>query len=80
MRVTCNVCGNNAVITKTNRVSLDAADMYCVCNCGHRFVWFAGFKHSLSGSKQDRINVIKSLMVDISDSEKLEIIQSLQPA
>lgn len=77
MRVTCNACGNKAVITKTNRLSLDAVDIYCSCHCGHRFVWSAGFKHSLSGSEQERKAVISSLLNGLSSSEKRDLLLSL---
>lgn len=77
MRVTCNECGSKAVITKTNRLSLDAVDLYCSCGCGHRFVWSAGFKHTLTGSNREKSEVIKSLLVDMPEKEKRDLIHSL---
>lgn len=78
MRVTCNECGGKAVITKTNRFSLDAVDLYCSCgNCGHRFVWSAGFKHSLAGSNGEKKEMIYSLIGGMSKEEKRDLAQSI---
>ena len=78
MRVTCNECGNKAVITKTNRMSLDAVDLYCSCRvCGHRFVWGAGFKHSLSNSKEEKKAIISTLLDSFSLGEKRDLLRSV---
>ena len=77
MRVTCR-CGEKAVITKTNRISFDAVDLYCSCGgCGHRFVWAAGFKHSLAGSTGKKREVINSLIGELTKEEMRDLAQSI---
>lgn len=79
MRVYCRECGSVAVITKTQRLSLDAADLYCSCKqCNHRFVWSAGFKHSLTESVQEKSDVICLLFNGLPDNKKRDLLHTLQ--
>lgn len=76
MRIYCRVCESKAVITKTNRLSIDAVDLYCCCNeCGHRFVWTGGYKHSINNV--GNIEAIKALFQNLSFNEKRDLIHSL---
>ncbi|HAT8540523.1 transcriptional regulator [Vibrio vulnificus] len=46
-------CGEHSVITKTNRLSVECADIYCKCKnplCGHSFVMSSYYSHTLSPS------------------------------
>ncbi|PSU07089.1 transcriptional regulator [Photobacterium ganghwense] len=68
-RVTCG-CGDRAVITKTNRLTNDCADLYYLCKnpaCGHRFVMSLYYSHSLSpssrASEQLAVALVKTLSV-----------------
>lgn len=78
MRVLCGSCGEKAQITKTHRLSVDACDLYCSCtNCGHRFVWKAGYSHSLGGAAKDKSELIEILFEALGDREKRDLIRSL---
>ncbi len=77
MRVTCR-CGEKAVITKTNRMSFDAVDLYCSCSgCGHRFVWKAGYSHSIDGSPKGKIELIKSMFESLGSNERRDLLESI---
>ncbi|EGR3106800.1 ogr/Delta-like zinc finger family protein [Vibrio cholerae] len=76
MRIYCRLCENKALITKTNRLSVDSVDLYCTCpECGHRFVWSGGFKHSLN--QVGNTDVIKALFAQLDQGEKRDLIHSL---
>lgn len=76
MRIFCRLCENKAVITKTNRLSIDSVDVYCTCpECGHRFVWSGGFKHSLN--QVENAETIKALFSQLNKVEKRDLIHSL---
>lgn len=77
MRVLCGSCGEKAQITKTHRLSVNACDLYCLCGCGHRFVWKAGYSHSLGGSPKDKVDLIGILFKALGDEEKRDLIRSL---
>lgn len=78
MRIYCRECGEKAVITKTHRISMDVSEMYCSCtNCGHRFVWSAGFKHSLTESLKEKTDVICLLFKGLPDSKKRDLLHML---
>lgn len=79
MRIYCRDCGEKAVITKTNRLSLDVSEMYCCCTkCGHRFVWSAGFKHSLSPSMKEKSEMIVLLFKDLPETKKRDLLHILE--
>ncbi|HHP0488959.1 TPA: ogr/Delta-like zinc finger family protein, partial [Vibrio harveyi] len=76
MRVTCG-CGHKALITKSNRISLDYVELYCTCpECGHRFVWSAGFKHSINAAPE-KISLIKEMAKTLSALEKRDLVHLL---
>lgn len=75
MRIYCRECGCKAAISKTVRHSVDACDLYVICpECGHRFVWSAGYKHTISGSNKERMDVVKEIISNLPRKEKVELI------
>ncbi|OOE63663.1 hypothetical protein BZG72_15790 [Salinivibrio sp. PR6] len=78
MRILCRECGEKAVITKSVHHTVDARDIYCVCgHCNHRFVWTAGFKHSISGSDKEKIQIMESILSSLSESQKRDLVQRI---
>ncbi len=78
VRILCNVCGQRAATTKTNRLSINAVDIYLTCShCGHRFVWSAGFKHSLTGSKKEKKENLMALLNTLDPNEKRDLLHSI---
>ena len=78
-RVTCG-CGSNAVINKTNRLSIDCADMYCECkneSCEHQFVMSSYFSHSLSPSAKTTSELAVSLIRALPPQQRHELNQQL---
>lgn len=78
VRVLCSGCGEKAQITKTHRLSVDACDLYCICqNCGHRFVWKAGYSHSIDGNPKEKIELIKCMFESLGEGEKRDLALSI---
>ncbi len=78
-RVVCG-CGEMAVITKTNRLSTDCADLYCECKnplCRHQFVMASYFSHSLSPSAKTTSELAVSLIRALPPQQRHEINQQL---
>ncbi|WP_345880368.1 ogr/Delta-like zinc finger family protein [Shewanella algae] len=80
MRVTCPTCGAKARISKTNRMSLAHADLYCSCTdaeCGHTFVVNLSFSHTLSPSAHDTGRLVIELTKAMSPAQRRQLQQEL---
>lgn len=76
-RVYCG-CGSKAIITKTNRLSTNVADLYCRCTaCEHRFVMSQAFSFSLSPSAKTTDELAMALVRSLSPSRRNELRQQL---
>lgn len=79
MKIFCNECGDRAITTKTLRHSNNAYDIYLICkSCGHRFVWSAGFKHSITETNSNNKEKIKYLIESTPESERRELLDELK--
>ena len=77
MRVLCRICSKKAIIGKTDRLSVDHANLYCSCSdpeCGHTFVVNVSYSHTLTPSARTSTELVTQLMRAMSP-EKLELIQ-----
>jgi len=80
MRVFCSECGSKAIISKTNRLSLAHADLYCSCTepeCGHTFVANLSFSHTLSPSAKTSSTIITELAKAMNPAEMKQLQQEL---
>ncbi len=78
-RVTCG-CGERAVITKTNRLSNDCADLYYLCKnpaCGHKFVMSLYYSHSLSPSSKTTNELAVALVKALSPDSRHSLQQQM---
>nr|DAY60182.1 MAG TPA: Ogr/Delta-like zinc finger protein [Caudoviricetes sp.] len=73
LKIECPECGSKAVIRKTNRKHRQIADIYCACSdveCGHTFVMNLTFSHTLSPSAKTGDILIKTLIDQLSTTQK----------
>ncbi|MFT5788032.1 MAG: hypothetical protein ACI8SJ_000127 [Shewanella sp.] len=80
MRVLCPDCSANAIIGKTNRLSLAHADLYCSCSdpeCGHTFVTNLSFSHTLSPSSRTSSAIVSELARALSPVQRQQLQQEL---
>jgi hypothetical protein len=80
MRVLCTSCGQKAIIGKTDRLSVEHANLYCSCSdpeCGHTFVANVSFSHTLSPSSKNTTEVVSALVKSLSPSQRKELQQEL---
>lgn len=80
MRVYCSVCGEKARIGKTDRLSLDHANLYCSCTdpvCGHTFVANLSFSHTLSPSAKNTSELAMQLLKVLPAAERKKLQQEL---
>lgn len=73
LKIECPECGSKAVIRKTNRKHRQIADIYCACSdveCGHTFVMNLTFSHTLSPSAKTGDILIKTLIDQLSATQK----------
>ncbi|WP_415720324.1 ogr/Delta-like zinc finger family protein [Photobacterium ganghwense] len=78
-RVTCG-CGERAVITKTNRLSNDCADLYYLCKnpaCGHKFVMSLYYSHSLSPSSKTTNELAVALVKALTPNQRQNLQQQM---
>lgn len=78
-RVSCG-CGERAVITKTNRLSNDCADLYYQCKnpaCGHKFVMSLYYSHSLSPSSKTTDDLAVALVKALSPNQRQSLAQQI---
>ncbi|MBD8515182.1 ogr/Delta-like zinc finger family protein [Photobacterium sp. CAU 1568] len=78
-RIYCG-CGERAIITKTNRLTIDCADMYCQCKnpeCGHSFVMSQGFSHTLSPSSKSTGQLVHAIVRSLSPEQTKQVYQQL---
>lgn len=71
MRVTCHQCGQRGRITKTNRFSATAADLYCQCTdacCGHTWVSTLAYSHTAKQASDIAAALIRDLSPDAQES------------
>ncbi len=76
MRVHCPACGQRAIITKTNQLSLAHADLYCSCKdseCGHTFVANLSFSHTLSPSAHTSSALVSELVKALSPMQRQQL-------
>ncbi len=81
MRVMCPTCGQRARISKTNRLSLLHADLYCSCTdaeCGHTFVVNLSFSHTLSPSSRSASNLVIELVNALPPEARKQLQQELR--
>ncbi|MBO2695796.1 ogr/Delta-like zinc finger family protein [Shewanella algae] len=81
MRVMCPTCGQRARISKTNRLSLVHADLYCSCTdaeCGHTFVVNLSFSHTLSPSSRSASNLVIELVNALQPEARKQLQQELR--
>ncbi|WP_345854004.1 ogr/Delta-like zinc finger family protein [Shewanella algae] len=81
MRVMCPTCGQRARISKTNRLSLVHADLYCSCTdaeCGHTFVVNLSFSHTLSPSSRSASNLVIELVRALPPEARKQLQQELR--
>lgn len=81
MRVMCPTCGQRARISKTNRLSLVHADLYCSCTdaeCGHTFVVNLSFSHTLSPSSSSASNLVIELVNALPPEARKQLQQELR--
>lgn len=80
MRVLCRICSKKAIIGKTDRISLDHANLYCSCSdpeCGHTFVANVSFSHTLSPSAKSSSQLVKQLVNAMSPDHRLQLQREL---
>ncbi|MGI2146269.1 ogr/Delta-like zinc finger family protein [Shewanella frigidimarina] len=79
MRVLCT-CGKKAIIGKTDRLSVEHANLYCSCSdpeCGHTFVANVSFSHTLSPSAKSSSQLVKQLVNAMSLEHRLQLQREL---
>lgn len=72
LRVVCRVCGERAVILKSDRQTLDFNRLYCQCknpDCGHRFVVDLTFSHTTHESRLTRKGIVDYLLESLPKHE-----------
>ncbi|MFB2904905.1 ogr/Delta-like zinc finger family protein [Aeromonas jandaei] len=65
MRVRCNQCGAVGIITKTDHMSENVANLYCRCKsaaCGHTWVSTLAYSHTLSPSAKQASAITRALI------------------
>ncbi|MBN6064749.1 ogr/Delta-like zinc finger family protein [Aggregatibacter actinomycetemcomitans] len=80
-KILCNVCGSDSIIKRTERVHTDLSRLYCICKnkeCNHRFVMSMEFSHSTRASDLKKDEILKTLLDQLPETNKREIIQFLQ--
>ncbi len=80
MRILCTVCGQKAVIGKTDRLSVAVANLYCSCTdpeCGHTFVTNVSFSHTISPSAKAATEVVAALARALSPEQRKKLQQEL---
>ncbi|MDD1792534.1 ogr/Delta-like zinc finger family protein [Enterovibrio sp. ZSDZ42] len=75
-RIFCG-CGKKAVIQKTNRLSSNVSDLYCQCECGHRFVMFRAHSHTLSPSALTTEALTMAIIQSVTPSVRRSLHQQL---
>nr|WP_241908587.1 ogr/Delta-like zinc finger family protein [Enterovibrio norvegicus] len=76
-RIYCG-CGERATIQKTNRLSSNVSDLYCVCSgCGHRFVMCRAFSHTLSPSAFTTEALTMAIIQSVTPSVRRSLQQQL---
>ncbi|AUR95196.1 ogr/Delta-like zinc finger family protein [Vibrio cyclitrophicus] len=78
-RIFCG-CGERSIITKTNRLSNDCADLYCECKnqaCGHQFVMSLYFNYTLSPSSKATSDLAACLSQVLPPNKRLELSRQL---
>jgi len=78
-RVICG-CGSTAIINKTNRLSVDCADMYSECknkSCSHQFVMSSYYSHTLSPSAKTTSELAVSLIRALPPQQRHELNKQL---
>jgi hypothetical protein len=80
MRVLCTSCGKKAIIGKTDRLSVEHANLYCSCSdpeCGHTFVTNVSFSHTLSPAAKSSSQLVKQLVNAMSPEHRLQLQREL---
>ncbi|UXI02892.1 ogr/Delta-like zinc finger family protein [Photobacterium sp. TY1-4] len=68
------------MITKTNRLSNDCADLYYQCKnpaCGHKFVMSLYYSHSLSPSSKTTDDLAVALVKALSPNQRQHLAQQI---
>lgn len=81
MRVLCRICSKKSIIGKTDRISLDHANLYCSCSdpeCGHTFVVNVSYSHTLTPSAKTTSELVTQLMRSMSPENRKLVQQELQ--
>ena len=81
LRVNCNICKSDCVIYRTERIHEDLSRLYCSCkneDCKHKFVLNMEFSHSTRASDLKKDEILKTLLNQLPETNKQEIIQFLQ--
>ncbi|WP_209297318.1 ogr/Delta-like zinc finger family protein [Aeromonas jandaei] len=77
MRVRCNQCGGVGIITKTDHLSENVANLYCRCKsaeCGHTWVSTLAYSHTLSPSSK-QASAITMALIDAMPPEAINLIK-----
>ena len=80
MRVLCRICSKKAIIGKTDRLSVDHANLYCSCSdpeCGHTFVVNVSYSHTLTPSARTSTELVTQLMRAMSPESRKLVQQEL---
>jgi hypothetical protein len=80
MRVLCTSCGQKAIIGKTDRLSVEHANLYCSCSdpeCGHTFVANVSFSHTLSPSAKSSSQIVRQLVNAMSPENRSQLQREL---
>ncbi|MGF1710118.1 ogr/Delta-like zinc finger family protein [Vibrio sp. 99-70-13A1] len=78
-RIFCG-CGERSIITKTNRLSNDCADLYCSCSdpeCGHTFVMNLSYSHTLSPSAKTATQLAFNMVKALTPEHRKDLHQQL---
>lgn len=80
MRVMCTECGQLGRITKTNRMTVGIANLYCQCtdaSCGHSWVSTLAYSHTLSPSAKRASAMAIALARGLSPEAHAPLCQSM---
>lgn len=80
-KVQCVVCGDPAIIRKSEWKDRKVADLYCACSnvdCGHTFVFNATYSHALSPSGLTSSTLVKALLERLKPDERQMALDLLQ--
>lgn len=81
LKITCNVCGSEAIVTKTMHDHQDLKRLYCTCKnkeCNHKFVINLEFSHTTRHSDLIMNPILLDMIDKLPKNKKEELIKSLK--